>query len=125
MTRTTSSRKRAERRGRFAETLAALMLMVKGYRIVAQRARTPFGEVDIAALKGDVLAIVEVKARKRSDDALYAITARSQKRIAQAGLALSQRLRLKGVRLRFDVISVSPREGVRHLRDAWRSGERS
>ena len=43
------SRQRAEQRGRTAELLAALWLMAKGYRILAHRARTPFGEVDLAA----------------------------------------------------------------------------
>lgn len=96
--------------------------MLKGYRIVARRARTPFGEVDLAALKGNVLAIVEVKARRDAVDAVYAITPRSQKRIGQAGLALSQKLRLRGVRLRFDVVIVTPRFGLQHMRDAWRDG---
>lgn len=43
-------RRAAERRGRSAEIIAALWLMAKGYRILGQRLRTPFGEVDIAAL---------------------------------------------------------------------------
>jgi len=43
--------------------LAALGLMAKGSRLLAHRARTPFGEVDLAAVKGRTLAVVEVKAR--------------------------------------------------------------
>jgi putative endonuclease len=34
----------------FAETLAALLLRLKGHRIVAQRYKTPVGEIDLVAL---------------------------------------------------------------------------
>ena len=37
--------------------------MLKGYRIVARRYRTPLGEIDLVARKGDLVAIVEVMAR--------------------------------------------------------------
>lgn len=117
---TTASRQAAERRGRRAEMWAALFLMAKGYRILARRARTPFGEVDIAALKGDVFAVVEVKARRARDDGLRSFGPATERRIAQAGLALSQRLGLKRVRLRFDLVVVSRWGAIHHLRDAWR-----
>ncbi|WP_167755698.1 YraN family protein [Vitreimonas flagellata] len=40
-----------------------VLLMAKGYRILGHGCRTPHGEVDVAAWKGGVLVIVEVKAR--------------------------------------------------------------
>lgn len=55
------NRQRAERRGRAGEWAAMQYLMCKGYRILGHRLRTPHGEVDIAAWKNGVLAIVEVK----------------------------------------------------------------
>jgi putative endonuclease len=113
-------RQAAERRGRQGEDLAALWLMLKGYRILARRARTPFGEVDIAARKGDVLAIVEVKVRADLAAAAGAIPHRNQRRIAEAGEALAQSLRLKGVKLRYDLMVVSGPSLPRHIRDAWR-----
>ena len=62
-------RVRAYRHGLFAETVAALLLQLKGHRIVAQRYKTPVGEIDLVALKGKRLAFVEVKRRKSLDDA--------------------------------------------------------
>ena len=118
-----AGRQRAERRGRLAETLAALFLWVKGYRVLDRRARTPYGEVDIVALKGAVLAIVEVKARADAAQGLYAISATARRRIGLAGLAVAQRLRRPGLRLRFDVIIVTGGLGLTHVRDAWRSDD--
>ena len=40
-------------------------LMLKGYRIVARRHRTKLGEIDLIARRGDLVLIVEVKARRR------------------------------------------------------------
>src|SRR5262245_36647438 len=44
------------RRGRLSELLAAALLMAKGYRILARRCRTPYGEIDLIALRGSRLA---------------------------------------------------------------------
>ena len=51
-------RVRAYRQGLLAETAAALLLRLKGYRIIARRYRTPVGEIDLVALKGKRLAFV-------------------------------------------------------------------
>jgi putative endonuclease len=63
------ARVRAYRRGLLAESLAATLFRLKGYRIVARLYRTPVGEIDLVALKGKRLAFVEVKARKTREDA--------------------------------------------------------
>ena len=56
-------KRRAESSGRRAETMCAWWLRLKGYRIVAERSRQPGGEIDLVAVRGSVLAFVEVKAR--------------------------------------------------------------
>ncbi len=61
----------AFRTGLSAETRAAAFLMAKGYRILAKRFKTPYGEIDIVAKKRDLIAFIEVKARARLDDAAY------------------------------------------------------
>ena len=46
----------ARRSGRRGEVLAALLLMLKGYRILGFRLASLQGEIDLLALKGGVLA---------------------------------------------------------------------
>lgn len=65
------ARVRAYRRGLFAETVTALLLRLKGHRILARRYKTPVGEIDLVALKGRRLAFIEVKRRKTKDDAAW------------------------------------------------------
>ncbi|HWA01301.1 MAG TPA: YraN family protein [Caulobacterales bacterium] len=112
-------RKRAERRGRGAELLAALWLMGKGYRILGQRLRTPFGEVDLAAWKSGALIIVEVKARNEYNAAMLAVTPWQQDRIARAAEVLAGRWRLMAAPIRFDVVVVGAGWLPRHERGAW------
>jgi putative endonuclease len=77
-------RVRAYRSGVVAETLVALLLRLKGHRIVARRYATPVGEIDLVAIKGRRLAFVEVKRRKTADDAVWTVTAKQRRRIVRA-----------------------------------------
>jgi putative endonuclease len=113
------SRERAERRGRVAEWVTMLFLMCKGYRILGHRLRTPYGEVDVAAWKGGVLVIVEVKARNTYDAGAHAVTPTAQQRIARAAQVLAGRWRLTGAPMRFDLVVVGSSLLPRHERGAW------
>ncbi|WP_366654101.1 YraN family protein [Fodinicurvata sp. EGI_FJ10296] len=113
------ARQGAERRGRLAESLAALWLRAKGYRIVARRFRCRAGEVDILVRRGDLLVAVEVKARSRSDTALGGVTARQRRRIERAVSAYCARAGLS-LSVRFDVVAVDRFCVPRHHVDAWR-----
>lgn len=111
---------RAERRGRFAEYRAALCLMLKGYRIVAMRYRTKLGEIDIIARQGDLIACVEVKARRSADDGVFAVTATAQRRIrAASDLWLGRQPDFARLSVRYDIITVTPWGWPRHLADAF------
>ncbi len=77
-------RVRAYRHGLFAESIAALLLRLKGHRILARRYKTPVGEIDLVALKGKRLAFVEVKQRRRFEDAGWALPTRARRRIVRA-----------------------------------------
>jgi putative endonuclease len=115
------SRGRREAWGRWAESLAAWSLRLRGYRIVARRFRTPLGEIDLVARRGGLLAFVEVKARTDLDDAFAALGSRQRERTARAAeLFLQRHPRYLGHALRFDVIAVRPWRLPRHLVDAWR-----
>ena len=52
-----------KRIGRLGEELAAALLEERGYRIVVRNFSCKFGEVDIIARKGGLIAFVEVKTR--------------------------------------------------------------
>ena len=71
--RTVGHRRKAYRRGHRGEWLAALALMLKGYRILARRHRTKLGEIDLIARRGDLVLFVEVKARRTLMEAMEAI----------------------------------------------------
>ena len=49
-----------EAAGRRGEFWAALFLQLQGYRIIGKRVKTPVGEIDLIARRGDTIAIVEV-----------------------------------------------------------------
>jgi putative endonuclease len=110
----------AFRTGISAESRAAAFLMAKGYRILAKRFRTPYGEIDLVARKRNLVAFVEVKARASLDDAAWAVTPRQQARIIDAAQAwLMAHPEHAEFELRFDVILIAPRRLPRHLLAAF------
>jgi putative endonuclease len=110
----------AFRTGLSAESRAAALLMAKGYRILAKRFRTPYGEIDLVARKRNLLAFIEVKARANLDDAAYAVTPRQQERIIEAAQAwLVAHPEHANFELRFDAMLIAPRRLPRHLLAAF------
>lgn len=106
----------AFRTGVSAEARAAAYLMAKGYRILARRFRSPFGEIDLVARKRNLLAFVEVKARATLDEAAYAVTPRQQRRIIDAAQAwLMAHPEHAEFDLRFDAMLIAPKRLPRHL----------
>jgi putative endonuclease len=115
----TAKRLIAERRGRRGEMLAAWYLRLKGWRIVAQRLKTPRGEVDLVARRGRTVAFVEVKWRATSADLDVAIDERRLRRVAAAANALATRYARNGDDLRIDVLLLAPGRWPRHIVNAW------
>ena len=113
-------RRAAERGGRRAEALAAQWLQLKGWTILARRARTPVGEVDLVARRGRTLIFVEVKARATAADAEYALDDFRLRRVAAAAQALAARYARAGDTLRIDAVFIVPRRWPRHVPDVWR-----
>ena len=110
----------AFRTGLSAETRAAAFLMAKGYRILAKRFRTPYGEIDLVARKRNLLVFVEVKARASLDAAAYAVTPRQQQRIINAAQGwLMTHPEHAEFDLRFDAMLIAPKRLPRHLLAAF------
>ena len=109
-------RRMALKRGERGEWLAALVLRLKGFRIVARRYRCKAGEIDLIGRRGDLVVIVEVKARATLEDALAAITPSAWRRIEAAADHWTARQRDHGrLSIRFDVIAVLPGKWPVHV----------
>jgi putative endonuclease len=131
--------RRAERLGRRGERAAARVLRRAGYVVLGHRVRTPAGEVDLVALDGETLALVEVKAaRGGPGEAEPAETVSApgperrvdhakRRRLALAARFLARSRGLSGRPVRFDVVVVRL-EGWRArctiLRQAFRGSGR-
>ncbi|MFZ3032685.1 MAG: YraN family protein [Parvibaculum sp.] len=112
----------AYERGLWAETLAALWLMLRAYRIVGRRVKTRAGEIDLIARRGGTLAFIEVKARGDVESAAQALGAAQRERLMRAAsLFVAGRPRLQALDMRFDVMLVAPRRWPRHIPDAWQA----
>ena len=124
-------RKAAYSKGVEAENAAANYLRLKGYSILEQRYKTPVGEIDLIAAKGEMIVFAEVKAHKTEEQSLYAVSEKSRRRIeAAASYYISMNEELAGWAMRFDVLIVPQNApkllapiSVRHLDNAWMAGQ--
>ena len=113
--------------GARAEQRALAYLEVHGVRILARNLRCRRDELDIVGWDGDTVALIEVRQRRSRDfgGALASVTAHKQRKLIRAARYLLQRdARLRGRRLRFDVIAVEGRPDGAHeivwIKDAFR-----
>jgi putative endonuclease len=112
-------------RGAAGEALAARHLEQLGFRIVARNVHLRFAELDLIALDGTALVIVEVRLRagRAFGSAAESVDARKQRRIVRAAGELLARGELpRFARVRFDVVAIDagvtpPR--LTHIRDAF------
>lgn len=94
--------------------------MAKGYRILGFRLKTPLGEIDLLAQKGEVLAVVEVKLRADLETALDAVTHRQRDRLRRAAESIARRRpALADAAIRLDLLALAPGRLPRHIADAW------
>ncbi len=112
---------RSYQRGVDAEAIACRALAGDGWTVLAQRLRTEAGEIDIVAARPDLLAIVEVKARRTLADAAMALGGRQRGRLlAAAEIVLAQHPEWARAGMRFDLIVVDAVGNVRRIADAFR-----
>lgn len=107
----------AYRNGLLAESWVALVLQLKGYRILSRRLRTPGGEIDLLAKRRQTLVLLEVKLRPLLSEA---ISNRQQNRLQPAArFVLAQRPDLCHHDVRFDAVLVNRFGWLRHITNAW------
>jgi putative endonuclease len=114
------TKRRNERRGRLAASLALASLRLKGYRLLARRFKSGPGEVDLIMRRGEVTAFIEVKVRPNADLAVEAVTDYQSRRIAAAARIWMARdpKAAQGV-CRFDIVAVSPYQWPKHIPNAF------
>lgn len=94
-------------------------MRLRGWRILAQRARVPGGEVDLIARRGRTLAFVEVKQRRTVDAAAWALDEYRLRRVAVAAERLAPRYARDGDDIRIDALFIVPGKLPRHLTNVW------
>jgi putative endonuclease len=94
--------------GREGEDLAAAWYSARGYEVVDRNWRIGTGEIDIVARRGRLVVVAEVKARSsdRFGAPVEAVVAAKQARLRQLAAAWLRDHKVRGARVRFDVVSV-------------------
>ncbi len=116
----------AHERGKLAEREASLYLRRRGYRIIAQNLKLKVGEIDLVAMKGDLIVFVEVKARSSDEfgTPVEGLLPRQQQRIRKAAEIFLAKRGWSGRDRRFDLIAVDLDEQgqikrIEHIPDAF------
>jgi len=98
----------SRRTGAAAERAARRALKRAGYRILDTNVHSPSGEIDIVALDGDVICLVEVKARSGPSHGSpeEALDATKRRRLRAAASEILTSRGLAGHPHRFDLVAV-------------------
>lgn len=111
--------------GRKGEDAAAAYLERIGLTVVDRNWSTKSGEIDIVALDGEVMVLVEVKTRRtaRTGTPEEAVSTAKQKRLIRLAQAYIAHAGMGPVTVRFDVIGIQvlseDRALLRHHRSAF------
>lgn len=113
-------------KGKWAERVAAALLMAKGYRIRDRNWRGAGGEIDLVAQRRGELVFVEVKMRSSSlfGGAGAAVDWRKERTLARVSAAYLSRHDRWDRPCRFDVVTVERRSRfpfwrIRHYQNAF------
>jgi putative endonuclease len=114
--------------GRRGERFAARYLRRQGCRILGRNVDDRLGEIDLLALDGQTIVVVEVRSSetKTFDELAATVNHEKQRRLTDATLRFLQKRKLWNVGVRFDVIALRWPAGarepeVRHYRHAFQS----
>ena len=112
-----------QKRGAAGENAAVVFLEKNGYIILERNYNTRFGEIDIIAGKGDIVAFVEVKTRsgKKFGAPADAVGFAKAKKIKRAALHYVSAKKITDKNFRFDIMEVSGAGAlsVNHIESAF------
>ncbi len=94
--------------GIWGEHQAEKFLKKRGYKVLAHNFRCKLGEIDIVALKGEYLVIIEVKTRmsNRYGLPIEAVDEQKQRKLVRLALYYQKCKGLLNLPIRFDVVSI-------------------
>jgi putative endonuclease len=94
--------------GRQGEDLAADFLVKQGLKILKRNVRTPFGELDLICLDGDVVVFVEVKTRSGNEfgGPRAAVGKEKRRRISKSAVTFLGQKNWQDRRARFDILGI-------------------
>lgn len=121
--RTPEERREALEFGKMGEQMTAKYLTDKGYIILEHNYRRGHLEIDLIALDGDELVIVEVKSRAYDNVLQPEDAVDHKKRLALIRLA-NEYVKTHGRKenVRFDIVTVVSKKGgaeIKHLKNAY------
>ncbi len=110
--------------GRRGEDLAASYLAKKGLLLVERNVRTPYGEIDLILLDGEVVVFTEVKTRSASTfgGPRSAVNSKKRRRISMAAQSFLIRKGWQDRAARFDIVGIVMADSepcIDHLADAF------
>jgi putative endonuclease len=114
------TRQAAHAYGHRAETIALWYLRAKGYQLVASRFKCTAGEIDLIMRKRKTLVFVEVKAREKVEDSIFAVTSYQSRRISAAAAVFTARYDMTSIEFqRFDIVAVPSYLWPTHIKNAF------
>jgi putative endonuclease len=110
--------------GELGERIAERWLRQRGWRVLQRRFRTGHRDIDLVVQREDVVAFVEVKARRGDQfgDPVQAVNWKKQKELGRSARVWIARHGRRGEAYRFDVVGVLVDDAgvrIRHVESAF------
>lgn len=109
-----------QRFGSWGEVVAATTISAAGYEVIGQNVRTPYGEIDIIAQRGETMVFFEVKTRSKDDfgNPEEAIDAKKIEHLINAALYFIEQRNFNG-EWRIDLIAIRASMGQTDPEIEW------
>jgi putative endonuclease len=104
--------------GLFAEKIASEYMLKEGFKLLFNRYKTPYGELDLVMNKSDLITFIEVKARKKLHKNYLeeTITTTQQRRNYNAAeFFLSENQQYHSFLCRFDLVIIQGNKIFNHI----------